>query len=132
MSATGPLWSNENYLRIVIRNFRTEARVGMYGWEQHDDKPQRLLITVELFAHQPAPHHSRSLESVIDYGYIPRALKAWPSRPHTPLLENLAEDLLVICFQDPKVEAARVSILKPDIVNEADAAGVEVYRKRPS
>ena len=40
------------------------------------------------------------------------------------------EELVALCFRDARVEACRVSIVKPDIFNEAGGAGVEVYRVR--
>jgi hypothetical protein len=33
---------------------------------------------------------------------------------------------------NPLVHACRVSIMKPDIFEEADGAGVEVFRRRPA
>ncbi len=69
-------------------------------------------------------------QGLIDYDPIRDALKAWPSRPHTDLLETLVDELVGLCFRHPAVQACRVSVLKPDIFNEAAAVGVEVYRRR--
>jgi len=66
----------------------------------------------------------------IDYDPIRSAIRAWPSRPHTDLLETLAEELVALCFALEAVQACRVSVEKPDIFNEADAAGVEIFRVR--
>jgi dihydroneopterin aldolase len=63
---------------------------------------------------------------------VRNAIRAWPQRPHTALLETLAEDLVAHCFMIEAVQACRVSIEKPDIFNDADAAGVEVFRVRPT
>ncbi len=54
------------------------------------------------------------------------------ARPHTELLETLAEEIVAVCFANPLVEACRVSVVKPDIFNEAAAAGIEFYRLRPA
>jgi dihydroneopterin aldolase len=35
-----------------------------------------------------------------------------------------------LCFRNKRVSACRVSIMKPDIFNEAAGAGVEVYQMR--
>jgi len=67
---------------------------------------------------------------LIDYDDIREELRKWPGRPHTPLLESLAEELVRLAFRNPHVEACRVSVVKPDIFSEAAGAGVELYRLR--
>lgn len=66
----------------------------------------------------------------IDYDSVRDAIRGWPGRPHTDLLETLAEELVGLCFAIAAVQACRVSVEKPDIFNEADAAGVEIFRVR--
>jgi len=66
----------------------------------------------------------------MDYDTIRQALLAWPTRPHTNLLETLAEELVALCLAIPAVQACRVRVEKPDIFNEVDAAGVELFRVR--
>ena len=46
------------------------------------------------------------------------------------LEEELLEELAALCFQDARVKACKVSLVKPDIYNEASGAGVELYRVR--
>jgi dihydroneopterin aldolase len=123
-SPPSDLWDpSQSYTRAILRDVQTEAHVGLHPWEQHPERPTRLLVSVDMFA-------TGIPEGFIDYDPIRAALKTWPGRPHTPLLETLADELIALCFANPCVEACRVSVLKPDIFNEAAAAGVEVYRRR--
>ena len=116
-------------IRVMIRGLVAERRVGIHPWEQHPERPNRLLIDVDLEGdHQPAG--ADGARTIIDYDAIREAVKGWPSLPHTPHLETLAEELLELCFANPAVRLARVSILKPDIFNEAAGAGVEITRRR--
>ena len=87
------------------------------------------MVNVELFA---APRNAKykDVSAVVDYDYIRAALKKWPRRKHTVFIETLLDELIKLCFKDKRVQAARVSIFKPDIYNEAAGAGVEVYRVR--
>jgi dihydroneopterin aldolase len=64
----------------------------------------------------------------IDYDSVRDAIRAWPGRAHTDLLETLAEELVEKCFAIAAVQACRVSVEKPDIFNEAEGAGVEIFR----
>jgi dihydroneopterin aldolase len=125
---TLPRWDpNQSHIRVMLRQVQTEAHVGLHPWEQHPERPTRLLVSVEMYAPTQGPADAHPL---IDYDPIRTALKAWPNRPHTPLLETLAEELVRLCFTSPEVTACRVSVTKPDIFNEAEAAGVEVFRVR--
>jgi dihydroneopterin aldolase len=125
------LWdSTRGYQRIVLRDLVTEVRLGLHPWERHDARPTRIVVNVELFAHLPGPFRGSGVEAVLNYDTIRDALRAWPQKPHTDLIETLIEELIALCFADARVEACRVSILKPDIFNEAAGAGLEVYRLR--
>jgi dihydroneopterin aldolase len=119
-----------SYIRVVLRDIETEAHVGLHPWEKHPERPTRLIVNVEMFAPLVRPLSAESAGSILDYDPVRQALKAWPARPHTALLETLLHELVELCFRDPRVSACRVSIMKPDIFNEAAGAGVEVYQVR--
>jgi dihydroneopterin aldolase len=124
------LWdARRDHVRVMLRDVQTEARVGLHPWERHEERPSRLIVNVEMFA--GLPETAGGAGDFIDYDGVRAALKAWPARPHTDLLETLAEEVIGLCFANPRVEACRVSVTKPDIFNEAAAAGVEIYRVRP-
>lgn len=119
-----------SHLRAVLRDVETETSIGLHPWEQHKERLTRLIVNVEMFA--PLPHGLRqeTKDALIDYDQVRAALRLWPTRPHTPLIETLLDELVSLCFQNARVEACRVSIMKPDIFNEAAAAGVEVFMRR--
>jgi dihydroneopterin aldolase len=122
-------WSTDKgYVRMMIRDLVTEVRLGLHPWERHPEKPQRIVVNVELYAVPAARIKGHS--SIVDYDYIREALKRWPRRKHTVFIETLLDELVKLCFKDKRVQAARVSIFKPDIYNEAAGAGVEIYRVR--
>lgn len=119
-----------SHLRVVLRDVVVEARVGLHPWEQHPERPSRLLVNVELFTPLAGPLGGETQAGIVDYDGIRQALKRWPDRPHTPLLETLLHELVGLCFAAGRVAACRASILKPDIFNEAGGAGVEVFMLR--
>jgi len=126
------LWdSARSYIRVLLRDVEVEARVGIHPWERHPERPTRLIVNVELFAHLPPGAAEAPAEKpLIDYDDIREELRKWPERPHTPLLETLVDELVRLAFRNPYVEACRVSVMKPDVFSEAAGAGVEVYRLR--
>jgi dihydroneopterin aldolase len=124
---TEHVWDpNCSHVRVLLRNVQTEAHVGLHPWERHPERATRLLVNVEMFA----PTRPEAPAGFIDYDHIRNAIQTWPTRPHTDLLETLAEELVALCFSIPAVRACRVSVVKPDIFNEAEAAGVEFFRVR--
>ena len=125
-----PFMGAQGYARMMIRDLVTEVRLGVHPWERHTEKPQRIVVNVELFADNIG-RPSEGLSSIVDYDYIREAIRVWPSREHTVLIESLLEELVELCFRDARVKACRVSVLKPDVYNEAAGAGVELYRVRP-
>jgi dihydroneopterin aldolase len=125
------IWdATRSHLRVILRDVQTEAHIGLHPWERHPERPTRLLVNVEMFAPALPSGTPDTPDTIIDYDSLRQAIKSWPTRPHTPLLETLAEELIALGLNNPRVEAVRVSVLKPDIFNEAAAAGVEIYRIR--
>jgi 7,8-dihydroneopterin aldolase/epimerase/oxygenase len=114
---------------MMIKDLVTEVRLGVHPWERHAEKPQRIVVNVELFA-DDIGRPSEGLSSIVDYDYIREAIRGWPAREHTILIESLLEELVELGFRDPRIKACRVSVLKPDVYNEAAGAGVELYRVR--
>ena len=115
-------------MRAILRDVQTEARVGLHPWEQHAERPTRLIVNVEMLAYSDEAVSDNS--PFIDYDPVRLALKGWPARAHTPLLEGLAEELITLCFSNPRVQACKVSVVKPDVFNEAAGAGIEIFRVR--
>ena len=102
-----------------------EAHVGLHPWERHPERPTRLLVNVEMFAPLPGRLAEQTRETLVDYDRVRDAVRAWPGRPHTDFLETLAAELVDLAFSFPRVEACRVSVMTPDVYNEAAGAGVE-------
>ncbi|MDR3416630.1 MAG: dihydroneopterin aldolase [Nevskia sp.] len=118
-----------DYLCARLQRIEVEVRVGLHSWELHPEKPTRLWVDVELYTLDP-PQQPAGLHEVIDYDRVRDHVRGWEARPHTSLLETLAQELVEFGFEDARVDAVRVTLLKPDIFNEALGAGVELFRRR--
>jgi dihydroneopterin aldolase len=119
----------QDYLCAKILRAEVDVQIGLHGWEQHRERPTRLWVDAELYAFDP-PAKVAGLHQVIDYDRVRDYIRSWTGRAHTELLETLAQDLVEFCLQDPRVDAVRVSLVKPTIFNEARGAGVELFRRR--
>ena len=86
-------WSTDKgYVRMMIRDLVTEVRLGLHAWERHPEKPQRIVINVEMYA-APAPRRTKGPSPVVDYDYVREAIRKWPRRKHTVFIEPLLEEL---------------------------------------
>jgi dihydroneopterin aldolase len=117
-----------DHVVVKLENVIVEAACGVHPWERHPERPNRLSIDVTLFA--KLRERRLSEFGYINYDHIRDFLKQFPTRPHTGLLETLLDEIVDKCFEDPRVDACRVSVMKLSIFNEVGAAGVEVYRTR--
>jgi dihydroneopterin aldolase len=124
--------AGRSHVRVVLRNIEVQASVGLHPWERHPERPSRLIVNVEMFAPTEGPVDGGGAAGIIDYDGVRAAVGRWPGRPHVDLLETLVEELVAACFAIPAVRACRVSVMKPDIFNDTEAAGVEVFRVRPA
>jgi dihydroneopterin aldolase len=123
-------FSTRDYIRTVIAGAIVERHCGIHPWEKHAERPNRLRITVEMFA--PLPDGPMGAQTFIDYDRVRDFLKTFPALPHADLLETIAEEIVANCFADERVVACGVSVAKLDIFNEAESAGIEVFRTRKS
>lgn len=134
MSDAARFWDTAaSYERVALEDIAVEVQVGIEEWERVAGKAQRLLVTVEMFRHRDA-FTGTSVADCVDYDRVYRHLAGhWTAaRPRVDLLESLLEELVVLCFEDTRVEACRVAIRKPHVYNGRAVPVVEVYRLRPS
>ncbi len=113
---------------VALRNVAVPVRLGLL--ERERAAPQTVIVDVELWRRHRG-YRGGGLAECLDYDRIHRHLtEVWPRRPHTGLLEELAEDLIAVCFADPKVEACRVRIRKPQVYGDGAVPELEVVRRR--
>lgn len=121
---------NNSFVKIVVKDMVIDMRIGMHDHEKENARKQRVFINVELFAAAENYLSDICYKNIIDYDHIYSAVNKWAEREHTDFIETYIKELLDLCFEDERVEAANVSITKPDIFKEAERVGVEVYMTR--
>ena len=112
----------------ILEDVEVWVRCGLHPWERHPERPNRLLVSIQLYT--TTPFDPATGAGYMNYDRVRDHLLTWPGRPHIDLLETLLSGLSDFAFEDPLVEACRVKVVKPDIFPEARAAGVEWFRRR--
>jgi dihydroneopterin aldolase len=113
---------------LALRDVRVRVRLGIRADERA--APQPVSVDVELYRRQ-GRFAGRSIADCLDYDRVfDHLATAWPQRPHTDLLEELAEELVQFCLADGRVEACRVVIRKPDAYAGRGVPEIAVFRRR--
>jgi dihydroneopterin aldolase len=104
------------------------ASVGIYEVEKRYE--QRILISIDLDVVDDYDGISDRLEDVLDYGAIIDTVRGIVGERHFHLIETLAERVAEACLHDRRVELARVSVEKPDVVPGCAAVGISIERRQ--
>jgi 7,8-dihydroneopterin aldolase/epimerase/oxygenase len=122
------LRSIKSYACIYAKQIYVQARIGILARERQAS--QRLCVSVELYADPVSYLRKVSERTIIDYDRIHETVQGWEQNSHTPLLETYVQELLAVAFSFKQVTAARISVGKPDIYENAAEAGVEAFLTR--
>ena len=91
-------------------------------------KPQRLLITLELFHNFKAVAATDNLSETIDYDVVCQALLRFGEGRHWQLIETLAVDIAEMVLEEFRPSAVEVEVKKFVI---PQARYVAVWVRRP-
>jgi 7,8-dihydroneopterin aldolase/epimerase/oxygenase len=116
------------YTKVFLKDVEVTARIGLAPWER--ERPQRIVASVELYARSNEYLKTITAESMIDYSLIYERVQSWRTRAHIDLVETFVSELLAACFEYPQVMACKVSVTKPEVFDQAQAAGAEVFMTR--
>lgn len=114
--------SQTSSVRVTLSDFETNLRLGVHPWERHQQRPTRLLVSVELDLSLTG--YYREAGGYLDYDPVRAFLASWADRPHTDHIETLAEDLLDFLFANTVAARATIRLTKPDIFNDVGGVGV--------
>lgn len=123
-----PSFWTEDHVCSRLDGLEVDVCCGLHPWEQHPERPNRLRISVALYAPVTGPRLAD--QPFLDYDHVRAAVRALAGRPHVDLLETIVDEIVERCFELRPVVAVRVRVEKPDIFNDAASAGIEVFRTR--
>lgn len=112
--------------RIFLREVVLDANIGIHSFERQG--PQRLVVSVDLFIPLAlsTPKHDK-IHEVVDYDFVHGAIRRRIQQGHINLQETLVDDVARSLLAHPAVYAVRVVSEKPDIYEDVEAVGVEVF-----
>ncbi len=113
--------------RIFFHDFRLPVSIGIHDFEKQ--KPQTIVVNIELVLAPPAKAHNDRIANVLNYDKVHSGVVALAKSRHFNLQETLVEAILDLCLAHPQVVEARVSTEKPDVYGDC-RVGYQAVRRR--
>ena len=112
--------------RIFLREVLLDANIGIHDFERRGS--QRLVINVDVFVPLllTTPRHDR-ISEVLDYDFVRMTIRRRIEQGHINLQETLVDDIARSLLAHPGVAAVRVASEKPDVYEDVEAVGIEVF-----
>ena len=127
-SETDLINKKSGYDLIFLNDLTIQANIGVYKHEK--EKTQPIKINVIAKVRNPKRINDNNLQSVVCYNQISKKIKKIIKSGHTILLEKLAEKIFQECFKNKRIETIKIRLEKPEAIEGAAGAGIEVERSR--
>jgi dihydroneopterin aldolase len=117
--------------RIQLLGLKVRGHHGVFEHERRDGQDFIVDAVLEMDGSKAAA--SDLLADTVDYGALASRLAAVVGGPPVDLLETLCARLVDACLNDPRVQAATVTVHKPQapIPLAFDDVAVTMRRARP-
>ena len=110
--------------RILLDALEVQADIGFHEFEI--GRPQRLLVTVEIWLEDVSPPSDDDPSGAWDYDYLRTEIHALAGAGRYNLQETLAHAIYRRFAAMHGVKSLRVATAKPDIYDDARGVGVEI------
>jgi dihydroneopterin aldolase len=114
--------------RITLTGLRAEGHHGVYDFERA--RGQDFVVDVRLDLDLRRAAASDDVADTVHYGELAGRLVAVLTGEPVNLIETLADRLLTVCLADERVEAAEVTVHKPQAPIPHDFTDVAVTLRR--
>ena len=114
--------------RVIIKDLLARGIIGVNDWER--EKPQDILINIVAFTDTRGAANADDLDATVNYRTLAHKVREHAETAGRFTVEALANDLAVLCLDDPAVAGVMVRIEKPRAVRFAASVGVEIERYR--
>ncbi|MEU4239095.1 dihydroneopterin aldolase [Actinoplanes sp. NPDC026619] len=113
---------------IKLTGLRAKGHHGVYDFERADGQEFVVDVVLELDLTRAAA--TDDVADTVHYGELASALVAVVTGEPVNLIETLADRLLAVCLADERVDAAEVTVHKPQAPIPHDFADVAVTLRR--
>ena len=114
--------------KVIIKNLVLNIFIGIHDFEKK--KKQKVRFNIEVITNPFVKPNNKDLTTILNYEEIINKIKILVKKEHHELLEDLAENIFTIIFQNNLAQKAKIKIEKLEIIKNSESVGVEFSKSR--
>ena len=114
--------------KVIIKNLVLNIFIGIHNFEKK--KKQRVRFNIEVVTNPNIKPNNKDLTTILNYEDLINKIKLLVKRQHHELIEDLAENIFEIIFQNRLVKKSSIKIEKLDIIKNSESVGIEFSKSK--
>jgi len=114
--------------KVIIKNLILNIFIGIHNFEKK--KKQRVRFNIEVVTNPNIKPNNKDLSTILNYEDLVNKIKLLVKKQHHELIEDLAENIFEIIFQNRLVKKTKIKIEKLDIMKNSESVGVEFSKSK--
>ena len=114
--------------KVIIKDLILNIFIGIHNFEKK--KKQRVRFNIEVITDPNIKPNNKDLSTILNYEDVINKIQTVVKKQHHELIEDLAENIFKIIFQNRIVKKTNVKIEKLDIVKNSESVGIEFSKNR--
>ena len=114
--------------KVFIKNLILNVFIGIHNFEKK--KKQRVRFNVEVITNPYIKPNNKDLSTILNYEDLINKIKLLVKKQHHELIEDLAENMFEIIFQNRLVKKISIKIEKLDIIKNSESVGIEFSKSK--
>ena len=114
--------------KVIIKNLILNMFIGIHNFEKK--KKQRVRFNIEVVTNPYIKPSNKDLSTILNYEDLINKIKLLVKKQHHDLIEDLAENIFKIIFQNRIVRKVNLRIEKLDIIKNSESVGIDFSKSR--
>ena len=114
--------------KVIIKNLVLNIFIGIHNFEKK--KKQRVRFNIEVVTDPNIKPNNKDLTTILNYENLINKIKLLVKKQHHELIEDLAENIFEIIFQNRLVKKTSIKIEKLDIIKNSESVGIEFSKSK--
>ena len=114
--------------KVIIKNLVLNIFIGIHNFEKK--KKQRVRFNIEVVKNPNIKPNNKDLTTILNYEDLINKIKLLVKKQHHELIEDLAENIFKIIFQNKLVKKTSIKIEKLDIIKNSESVGIEFSKSK--
>ena len=114
--------------KVIIKDLILSIFVGIHNFEKK--KKQRVKFNIEILTDPYVYPNRKNLNSILNYEEVVMKIEKLTDFKHHDLLEDLAENIFNIIFENKLVKKINLKLEKLDILKKTKSVGIEVSKAK--